>query len=469
MKGESTYRRMPVALQNVMCSVYGFRERKVRMSPFFWDRYRSLIDSESASTSEISAYQDAQVARLVMHAYGTVPYYRRIMDGLGLKPRDVACRGDLKKLPILRKQDVIENFDELVSTVDLGSDLRPGVTSGTTGTPLRFLTTSDAVAFQWAVWWRHRYRFGIRPQELHLNFTGKRVVPIDQSSPPYWRWNWPMRQALVNMQHVTEGKIEALAAFAGSHAFKFYSGYPSIVAAFCDLVDTRSIQLNRTPKVIFLGAENCQEFQNAIISKVTGAIVTDQYGVSEGCGNASRCEFGVYHEDWEFCTLESAAREADSSEYSGPILATGFSNYAFPLIRYEIGDSATWSGGSYRCACGRNSRVISRIDGRIEDYVVTPEGARIMRFDYLFKDASGVREAQVVQHELGSVTIRMVVGPEYGPSTENHLRAGVAEWISPSLEVEIAVVDSIPRNANGKFRPVVSDLTKRESQQTRGG
>jgi phenylacetate-CoA ligase len=102
--------------------------------------------------------------------------------------------------------------------------------------------------------------------------------------------------------------------------------------------------------------------------------------------------------------------------------------------------------------------VLERIEGRMDDFVVTPEGGRIMRFDYLFKDTPSVREAQVVQHRSGAITLRLARRPDYDTGTEAFLRGEVARWISPTLAVEFEYVDAIPRERNGKFRAVLSHL-----------
>ena len=52
------------------------------------------------------------------------------------------------------------------------------------------------------------------------------------------------------------------------------------------------------------------------------------------------------------------------------------------------------------CTCKRSSFNFKFIDGRIEDYVLTPEGSKIMRFDYLFKNQTNIKECQVVQNKL---------------------------------------------------------------------
>jgi phenylacetate-CoA ligase len=89
---------------------------------------------------------------------------------------------------------------------------------------------------------------------------------------------------------------------------------------------------------------------------------------------------------------------------------------------------------------------------------VTPEGARIARLDYLFKDALNVKEAQIVQERLGEIAIRLVRRSAYGTKDEMEIRRDIRSWLSPLLEVRFEYVAEIPREPNGKFRAVLSRL-----------
>ena len=258
------------------------------------------------------------------------------------------------------------------------------------------------------------------------------------------------------MHHLTAEKIPSVIEFLNSQPFEFYSGYPSIIHMLALHASEAGLALNSPPRAVFTGAEKMLDFQRRDIQKFTGAILTDQYGCSEGCGNASQCPEFVYHEDFEFGVLEGIELQPGNAAKS--ILCTGFANDAFPLIRYEVGDAGVWQDTAQACPCGRSSRTLLRIEGREDDYVITPEGTRIMRFDYVFKDALNVKEVQVVQEQVGEITIRLVRRPEYGTADEVEISREIHRWISPRLAVQFQYVAEIERQQNGKFRAVVSKL-----------
>lgn len=204
---EQIYPRLPVFLQNAACWYYGKKEARVRYGQEFDRRLRELTDSEKWSRGEIEAYQNEKIRDLIRNAYESVPYYRELWKSMKISPDDIRCREDLAKLPVLTKEDVRQNSGRLISQKFSRRNLLFRHTSGTTGKALHFYVTRAAIAFQWAVWWRHRLRFGVGPGAWHANFTGKKVVPLGQNSPPYWRWNRPLHQALLTMHHLTAEKI----------------------------------------------------------------------------------------------------------------------------------------------------------------------------------------------------------------------------------------------------------------------
>jgi phenylacetate-CoA ligase len=452
---EQVYPRLPVFLQNAACWYYGKKEARVRFGSEFERRLQELLDSEKWSASEIEAYQNEKLRSLIRHAYDNVPYYRERWKALKISPDDICNRSDLRKLPVLTKEEVRQNVDRLVSQKTPRRVLLARSTSGTTGKSLHFYMTRETVAFEWAVWWRHRLRFGVAPGTWHANFTGKRVVPLQQRTPPYWRWNHPMRQVLINMQSLTRAKIASIVEMLNSQQLDFYSGYPSIIHVLALNATDLGLRLTSPPRLIFTGAENMLDFQRRDIHAFTGAILTDHYGCTEACGNASQCPEFVYHEDFEFCIMEGIERTP--SDPAKTIVCTGFACDAFPFIRYEVGDTAVWQDGK-SCPCGRSSQVLLRVEGRTDDYVITPEGARVMRFDYLFKDSANVKEAQIIQEKLGEIKILLVRRSAYGTKDELAIRRDIQSWLSPSLAVKFEYVEEVPRERNGKFRAVLSRL-----------
>jgi phenylacetate-CoA ligase len=454
---EKIYAHLPIVAQNIVCSIFGWKQIKLRYGGNFHDLLTWLEESQWWPSGKIKLYQEEQLEKIIRHAYYTVPFYRRVFDKYNLIPTDIRSHDDLGKLPILTKEDVRNHRDHMLSTEYSRRALVFSHTSGTSGKSLQFYLEPRAIQFRWAVWWRHKMRFGVDFNVPYATFTGLTAVPLTQNSPPYWRENWPMHQTVFTMHHIMPSKVHDIVSRLNRGGFEYYSGYPSILHALAALIQESHLEITSPPKIIFTGAENLYDDQRKIISEVFNCAVTDEYGFSEGCGNASRCQADVFHEDFEYGILECIdPMPINARKHRGRIIATGFASYAMPFIRYDIGDTGIWE--SVSCPCGRQSTVLTCIEGRVEDYIVTPEGHKIMRFDYLFKDSRNIMEAQVLQKELGSIHLRIVRRPSYSLTDEKVLVDEVKNRISRRLKVEFEYVTEIEREPNGKFRAVKSLL-----------
>jgi phenylacetate-CoA ligase len=454
---KKVYDSLPVFLQNLACTVKGILEKKSRFGGDFNEILSELKKTEWYSKEDISKYQNEKLQWMVAYCYENVPYYRELFDTIKLKPTDINSLEDLNKIPILTKEDVRKNYKKLMNPNFKGKTSTTH-TSGSTGKSLEFLFSQDAIQYRWALWSRHKARFNINVDDKYATFTGLPAVPLNQKKPPYWRENYAMKQTIFTMHHINEKTVFSIVKKLNKDNFAYYSGYPSILFSLATIIEDLNLKIVNSPKIIFTGAETLLENQRERIAKVFGCPVTDQYGFSEGCGNASRCKEDVFHEDFEYGILEcnNPKKNADDS-YTGSVLATGFTNLAMPFIRYEVGDTATWK--DQRCKCGRESKIITSVNGRNEDFVLTPEGNKILRFDYVFKDTKSIIESQIIQEKLGEIIMKIVPRKEYDKNkTEAFLKKQVKEKISNTLIVKFDYVNQIEKEETGKYRAVKSYL-----------
>lgn len=443
------YSNLPVALQNFLCSLKGYKLNKERYGGEYNDIFENLLESEKWDTLRIRKYKEKKIKEILEYAYRHTKFYKRFFDEYGVTPSDFQTIEDLSKFPVLTKDVVRENWKEMISFEYKEKDLIPYHTSGSTGKALDFFWTKHSLRFYWAIVWRGRARFGIKKGDLHLNFTGKIVVPLSQKKAPYWRYNRPLNQYMLNMQHLTKEKVRDIVDFINSKRVRFYVGYPSIIHAFAMLVEEAGLSIVNPPEYIFSSAEKMYESQRSVIERVfKGVRIVEHYGFSENVASASKDLDGMYHEDFELGHLELIDTSNNDTGISGRMLATGFQNYGMPFIRYDIGDTATFV----------NNGIISDIEGRNGDFVITPEGAKIMRFGYIFKETRDIKECQIVQRRLGEMVVRIVRSSEYSEKTEKYICEEIRTWISKTIEIKFEYVDSIPRTKAGKFKAVLSEL-----------
>ena len=98
------------------------------------------------------------------------------------------------------------------------------------------------------------------------------------------------------------------------------------------------------------------------------------------------------------------------------------------------------------------------VDGRIEDFVVTPDGCWIGRLDHIFKEQLDVAEAQIVQDDVDAIEVRVVPRPSFDDRPREGLVKEIRSRLGDVIRIEIKLVEEIPREGNGKFRAVKSKV-----------
>jgi phenylacetate-CoA ligase len=461
---ENLYLHMPAFCQNVMCSLYGAWLNHRRYGNTYETLERKVFEREQWVPELIKSFTHWRCQAIVKHAASTVPYYRRLFAEMHINPQDIRKPEDLKVLPIIRKELVQQNLTDFQS--ESKSRMRYSLTntSGTTGAGLVFPITLEAEQEQWAVWWRYRFRFVLGRNTWYAHFYGKSVVPFERSKPPFWRINSPGRQILFSAYHISEHNIPYYIEELNRRQPPWIQGYPSILALLASFMLDSGLELDYKPRIITIGAENLLTQQKLIIQKAFGTVCRQHYGLAECVANISECPEGNLHVDEDFAHVEFLPIEGNLYR----IIGTNYTNYAFPLIRYDTGDLAELEDPDKRCPCGRSGRLVRSIDGRKEDYVLTPDGRRIGRLDHIFKNMVNIRECQIFQQNVERVIFRLVRSKDYTEKDEKVLLHEAQIRLGNQIKIDIDYVEAIERTKLGKLRFVISNIPDAQIQNIKG-
>jgi phenylacetate-CoA ligase len=395
---------------------------------------------------------------LVNRAREHVPYYRDLPEPSKAKDPFRAILETLASIPPLEKADYADEPQSFIARDIPRLRLIRGHTSGTTGTSLPLWCAPETLAEEFATVWRMRRGFGVMdPVAPNLTFNGNIIVPFNQNRPPFWRSSSYDRRTLFSVYHMTPANLRSYADAVHALPAEYVEGYPSAIhlMARALLENGRPVAPGRI-EAVFTSSESLLSFQRETIEKAFGAPVRDRYGASEKVVSMTECRERRLHVDLEYCIVEvETTTETDDFE-TGPLLVTGLSSCATPLFRYRIGDVGTRS--KRPCPCGRAGDVFFQVDGRLEDYILTPDGRLIGRLDHIFKKQFDVAEAQLIQTSETSIDVLIVPRSRYSSASSRALMREIRARLGTKVEVKIKITDSIPREANGKFRAVKSEF-----------
>ena len=329
-------RKLPYPLYQGVRYIYGSIPFRLRYGKDFWDTYNFLQESQWWSKEKLQNYQLEQLNKLLIHAYDNVPYYRKVFDERGLKPRDIQDFRDLRKLPYLTKDDFKKHFNELVATNINLKNLATSHTSGTSGKPLQFYTSRSIGQKEMAFIFHQWARVGYKPGDSRVEIRGSIV---GHGNPVEFD---PVSKGLrlspcVDSKETAEYYLRRIKKFKSN----FIHGYPSAIASFAYIIKNYNLPVTFQLKAVLFASETVYDWGKKIVGDVFNCRVFSHYGMAEQVTLAAECEASSYYH----CMPQYGITEIHPK--TNEIIGTGFLNYINPLIRYRTTDIA--SAPASRC------------------------------------------------------------------------------------------------------------------------
>jgi len=428
---------------------YYYFKKLLRTGPLYHRLQKKLAQTQYYSTDALNEFQNAKLRELVNHCYQNVPYYTDIFNALKLKPDDIQTKEDLAKLPFLDRYIVKENYEKLIAKNSKKLFCKVAHTSGSTGTPGKFLRDLYSINYENAVVWRH-WRSAGDTGLKRISFKPGLVIPITQSRPPFWEYDPTEKELSMSSYHLTEANtkfyIDKILEFQPEILTSNPSSANILAAIFV------KNHLKYKFKAVFTSSETLSDDQKDFIEDTFDTKITDWYGQAERVAAIGQCEKGSYHIQEDYSIVELVPNNGLLE-----MVGTSFINRAMPLLRYKTADFVSFNGST--CTCGRNFRVIHKIIGREMDYILTPEGAKISMGGRPPIGVNHLVETQLYQDTVGEVVVKVVTTADFNDDDEALLISNTRNFTSQSMRVIVKKVDRIERGPNGKFQQIVNRLS----------
>ena len=410
--------------------------------------HRWLAASQHWTEDERRTWMRQRLGALLDHAVTNVPWYRDTLGPYRNQIPEMVESLDISELPLLTKEDVRRNYDLL--RADDYPKYRPTTTetSGSTGTPTKFMLDAESNVHQFAAIWRVLNWAGYRFGQPYADMTG--FLPKNDG---LWQYDWRTNCLHLSSFNFKKEHIPAYVDRLRKFNPVFIKAYPSALHLFCRWLVELGIDDYR-PRRVLTCAESLLDHQKALFEQTLKCPVYDFYGQNERGALISTCELGTYHVHEEYALTEFVPTDQSGT---ASIVATNLHNWAMPLIRYRTDDLAEL-GDQSPCRCGRTYRTVKRIYGRIEDVVVTPDGRHVGRLDAAFKYSPGIRMSQVVQDRPSDIEVRIVRADTFGQSDLDTLKRELRARLGPAIGISYVYVDDIAPGRNGKVKFMVSTI-----------
>lgn len=422
---------------------------------------RALRRTQFQSSDAIVALQWERLKAILDHAYRTIPFYRERFRRAGLMPADVKAPGDLLAIPPLTKQDIQTYGKKMVSDAVDRSRLITDQTGGSTGAPLVFHYDLDRLASRQAATIRHNEWAGWQiGDKAAVLWAAPRDIPKTASWRRSLRQGLLTRSIILDASALTEAKMAAFAETLRNFRPKIFLAYSNTMTVYAHFVRHRGVPYSR-PAAIVCSAELLKDADRRFIEETFECPVFNRYGSREFAVIASECEVhDGMHVNAENLYVECVQAGRHAREGVGELVITDLVNRAMPLIRYRIMDMGV--ALNEPCPCGRGLPRIDLRQGRVTDFIVTPEGAAVSGValaTYVIPAVPGLRKAQFHQEDARHLTIYAVVENDDRPAAVKALRDKMREFVGEQMDIAITVVPNIATEESGKFRFIKSSLT----------
>jgi phenylacetate-CoA ligase len=409
-------------------------------------RPSSVLDPalEQETTARREERLGARLREVVAHAYARASHVRRSFDEARVGPSEVRGLSDLARLPVTRK--------DALPTIQAEEPPFGGLL----GVPVErlariFMSPGPIFDPQADVedFWRFRHGLaaaGFRPGEIVQNAASYHLTPLG------FMLDAGARSLGCVVIPAGVGQTELQVKVAATLGATGYLGTPS----FLHTLLTRGRELG-TPlaiEVAFVVAEMLPESLRAELEGDFGVRVLQGYGTADlGCVTYECPDKGGWHIHPE-CIVEVLDLETGQSAapgQPGEVVVTIF-DQAYPLIRFATGDIAALAPEA-PCPCGRTSRKLAGLLGRIGDAVKVKgmfvRGAEIAAVVQRFPEVARFQAIVTRDHHQDhlSYEVELAAGAAADPRLGERLAEALREAVKVRGEVRFVPAGTIAQGA----------------------
>lgn len=403
------------------------------------------------SRDQIIQYQNDKLNLLLKHAITTVPFYIDYCKEQHLTLQDFKSRDDLKKLPLINRDIIQKNNQQLVSANFKITELGKGGSSGTTGIPINYYydkkDESAGIGAGTILW------------AMAGKYPGMKNFYIWGNEHSIERWktlsskakNFLMRQknvasTLLNEPQYIENVVSQLVQFKP----KFIEGYPGAIYTLANYCKKNNISVKGI-KAVLCTAENIEDPHRQLIEDVF-APTADLYGSGEVLGVAVR----PVNDDKYYILEPHIIMELEKTGIDGfyEVLLTDLDNFAMPFIRYKIGDMVD---GIYEPATDAKYpfSYFKKIIGRSADIIYLPNGKMFHPVN-IFGGTTFRQFKEITRHKViwNGKLLKIIF--EISNTNRKDEIEKVIEKILAGFQVEYVIeyTDKIMPGKSGKYRYV---------------
>lgn len=427
--------------------VFPIADVVMRTNVIHW--YRQINKMENWSSDEVDKWQLQQLQYVLRHAYDHTVYYKEVFDNLQLHPEDIKSFDDLKKLPILTKDIIKARFDDITPDNIDRIKHRYSSTGGSTGEPFKFILDENTWGVTTAVkiysWKKTPYRYG----DMFLSLGSSSLFPVNKKSfvhEIYYR----LRNTIpLNGMNMDDDVCKRYIEIIKKHNIRYIYGYASAIYLLASY--SKRMGCGLTMNGVFTTSEMLTQEYREVIESAWQVRVMNCYGARDGGVTAYEINPGYFNVGYTtFCETKIPGRASE-------LYCTNLIDYAFPLIRYQIGDEVVIGGDEKQY--NYNGQVFTDIIGRTSDIIQFANGHRLTTagFTIMFRKFN-VKAYRIIKIDDHTLKIDIEKGAGYTDDEEILMIETMKKHAGDDVDVQIEYIDGFQPLKNGKRSFFMNDI-----------
>jgi len=348
---------------------------------------------------------------------------------------------NLGNFPHMSREEYSKHYEQLITNYNTVYYLRRS--SGSTGSPVRHQVTREMLLAKRVSHLKMLHWYGLSRESTECKIGG---MPADLKTRLYYR----LKNKLYFNSHIINDIHfpELVRRYNTFNPMVLY-GYPSMLQRFVIMAHKAGVEL-RSPEIVVTHAENLYaEYLETFHDFFPEAKIVNQYWATEG-NIAETCPKGNLHiaEDTVICEVLNKGNDG-----TGDLYLTNLFSYRVPIIRYKTGDRIKLS--SKPCSCGRNTRIIEKIEGREIEYLELPDGRRHpVTAIYLTSYTRNILTYQLVHYRKEKKVVLNYIPVRENESIErDHIYRHMKEKFG--LHTEFSATGELHRTTGGKVKRLI--------------
>ena len=368
------------------------------------------------------------------------PFIRGRYAEAGVRYKDIQSPSDIRRLPVLERDDVKRFKKELCSTTYDGKLLSHS-TGGSTGTPIQFYRSPESYDWRTAVTNRsYAWTGAILGNRVLYLWGASTGHPSLSSRAKLSAYRWIRNEVMIDSFHRGPGFWHNVIKTIDAVRPTAIVGYTSNIEELCAFAQERGLRFPSLQGVV-AAAETVYPDLRERVKQTFGVPLFNTYGSREFMSIAVECGQGGFHVNMENIYLEN-----DEEGRKSDLLVTDLHNYAMPFIRYRMGDTGLLSQD--QCSCGRGLNGLASLEGKTWDILRTPSGGTIpgIVVRHFLKDVPEVRQYQAEQTDYDRIVLRLALQKPLSKESREFLINEFRKSFGTELQLQIEEVAEVPRS-----------------------